>query len=140
MIRHGAKLLYAYSEASVPMVSIILRKSYGGAYIAMASQHLGADFVYAWPGAEIAVMGANGAANIIFAREIAGSSNPEEIRAAKIGRYKNKFSNPYIAAERGYIEGVIDPIDTRNVIIKALSLAENKAEMRPMRKHGNIPL
>ena len=140
VIRHGAKLLYAYSEASVPMVSIILRKSYGGAYIAMASQHLGADFVYAWPGAEIAVMGANGAANIIFAREITGSLNPEETRKAKIEEYKNKFSNPYIAAERGYIEGVIDPIDTRKVIIKALSVAEDKAEMRPKRKHGNIPL
>jgi methylmalonyl-CoA decarboxylase subunit alpha len=122
------------------MVSIILRKSYGGAYIAMASQHLGADFVYAWPGAEIAVMGANGAANIIFAKEIASSPNPEETRAAKIEEYKNKFSNPYIAAERGYIEDVIDPIDTRNVIVKALYLAENKTEMRPKRKHGNIPL
>ena len=140
VIRHGAKLLYAYSEASVPMVSIILRKSYGGAYIAMASQHLGADFVYAWPGAEIAVMGADGAANIIFAREIAGSPNPEEARTAKIEEYKNKFSNPYIAAERGYIEGVIDPMDTRKVIIKALSFSEDKAEMRPKKKHGNIPL
>lgn len=140
VIRHGAKLLYAYSEASVPMVSIILRKSYGGAYIAMASQHLGADFVYAWPGAEIAVMGANGAANIIFAREIAASANPEETRAVKIEEYKNKFSNPYIAAERGYIEGVIDPIDTRNVIIKAIFFAGNKSEIRPKKKHGNIPL
>jgi len=140
VIRHGAKLLYAYSEASVPMVSIILRKSYGGAYIAMASQHLGADFVYAWPSAEIAVMGANGAANIIFAKEITNSPNPEETRATKIEEYKNKFSNPYIAAERGYIEGVIDPIDTRKIIIKALSLAEDKVEMRPKKKHGNIPL
>lgn len=140
VIRHGAKLLYAYSEASVPMISIILRKSYGGAYIAMASQHLGADFVYAWPGAEIAVMGANGAANIIFAREIASSPNPEETRAAKIEEYKNKFSNPYIAAERGYIEGVIDPIDTRRIIIRALTLADDKAEIRPKKKHGNIPL
>ncbi len=140
VIRHGAKLLYAYSEATVPMVSIILRKSYGGAYIAMASQHLGADFVYAWPNAEIAVMGANGAANIIFAKEIASSPNPEETRKAKIQEYKDKFNNPYIAAERGYIEGIIDPKDTRDTIIKALRVAETKTEKRPVRKHGNIPL
>ena len=140
VIRHGAKLLYAYSEASVPMVSIILRKSYGGAYIAMASQHLGADFVYAWPTAEIAVMGAEGAANVIFAKEISASQDPEKTRNEKIQEYKDKFSNPYIAAGRGYIEDVIDPIDTRKIIIRSLELAATKKETRPHRKHGNIPL
>jgi len=140
VIRHGAKLLYAYSEASVPMVSIILRKSYGGAYIAMASQHLGADFVYAWPTAEIAVMGAEGAANVIFAKEISASQDPEKTRNEKIKEYKDKFSNPYIAAGRGYIEDVIDPIDTRKIILKSLDLACTKKETRPKRKHGNIPL
>ena len=140
VIRHGAKLLYAYSEAEVPMISIILRKSYGGAYIAMASQHLGADFVVAWPTAEIAVMGAEGAANIIFARDIKNSENPEETRLAKIKEYKDKFSNPYVAAERGYIEDVIDPIDTRKVIRKSLAMADEKTETRVPKKHGNIPL
>ena len=140
VIRHGAKLLYAYSEASVPMISIILRKSYGGAYIAMASQHLGADFVFAWPSAEIAVMGAEGAANIIFAREIKNSENPEETRQNKIDDYKNKFSNPYVAAERGYIEDVIDPVDTRKIIIKSLDMADEKTELRVPKRHGNIPL
>ena len=122
------------------MITIILRKSYGGAYIAMASQHLGADFVYAWPTAEIAVMGAQGAANIIFAREIKNSENPEETRKTKIAEYKEKFSNPYIAAERGYIEDIIDPADTRNVILHSLEIADTKVESRPLRKHGNIPL
>jgi methylmalonyl-CoA decarboxylase subunit alpha len=140
VIRHGAKLIYAYSEATVPMITIILRKSYGGAYIAMASQHLGADFVYAWPTAEIAVMGAQGAATIIFAREISGSENPEETRKKKIEEYKEKFSNPYVAASRGYIEDVIDPTETRTVIIKALGFASSKTETRPDKKHGNIPL
>lgn len=140
VIRHGAKLLYAYSEATVPMVSIILRKSYGGAYIAMASQHLGADFVYAWPNAEIAVMGADGAANIIFAKEISTSANPDETRKAKIKEYKDMFNNPYCAASRGYIEGVIDPIETRDVILKALDISLTKSVKRATRKHGNIPL
>ena len=140
VIRHGAKLLYAYSEAAVPMITIILRKSYGGAYIAMASQHLGADFVFAWPTAEIAVMGAEGAANIIFAREIKNSENQEETRQKKIKEYKDKFSNPYVAAQRGYIEDVIDPIDTRKIIIKSLEMADDKTEIRVPKKHGNIPL
>ncbi|MCF7792077.1 MAG: hypothetical protein K9M56_08780 [Victivallales bacterium] len=140
IIRHGAKMLYAYSEASVPLISIVLRKSYGGAYIAMASQHLGADFVFAWPSAEIAVMGAEGAANIIFAREIKKSDNPEQTRQEKINEYSDKFSNPYVAAERGYIEDVIDPIDTRKVIIKSINMAEEKTEQRIPKRHGNIPL
>jgi acetyl-CoA carboxylase carboxyltransferase component len=140
IIRHGAKLLYAYSEASVPKISLILRKSYGGAYIAMSSQHLGADFVFAWPTAEIAVMGPEGAANIIFAREIKNSDTPEETRQERIEEYKNRFANPYEAAARGYIEDVIDPIETRSKLLNALMMAENKAEAKPAKKHGNIPL
>lgn len=140
IIRHGAKLLYAYSEASVPKISLILRKSYGGAYIAMSSQHLGADFVFAWPTAEIAVMGPEGAANIIFAKEIKNSDNPEETRQERIEEYKNRFANPYEAAARGYIEGIIDPIETRSKLINALKISENKAEAKPAKKHGNIPL
>jgi acetyl-CoA carboxylase carboxyltransferase component len=140
IIRHGAKLLYAYSEASVPKISLILRKSYGGAYIAMSSQHLGADFVFAWPTAEIAVMGPEGAANIIFAREIKNSDTPEETRQERIEEYKDRFANPYEAAARGYIEDVIDPIETRSKLMNALMMAENKAEAKPAKKHGNIPL
>lgn len=140
IIRHGAKLLYAYSEATVPLITIILRKAYGGAYIAMGSQHLGADFVFAWPTAEIAVMGPEGAANIIFAKEIEKSQNPEETRKERIEEYKERFANPYEAASRGYIEDVIEPIQTRDKIIAALSTAFSKVEARPSKKHGNIPL
>jgi len=140
VIRHGAKLLYAYAEVASPMITVILRKSYGGAYIAMASQHLGADFVYAWPTSEIAVMGAEGAANVIFAREIKNSADPVKTRADKIAEYKEKFSNPYVAAQRGYIEDVIDPIDMRKILINSLNIAHNKVESRPVKKHGNIPL
>jgi acetyl-CoA carboxylase carboxyltransferase component len=140
IIRHGAKLLYAYSEASVPKLSIILRKSYGGAYIAMSSQHLGADFVYAWPTAEIAVMGPEGAANIIFAKDIKKSETPEITRKEKIDEYKNRFANPYEAAARGYIEDVIDPKETRYKLSYALNFASTKAESKPNKKHGNIPL
>jgi acetyl-CoA carboxylase carboxyltransferase component len=140
IIRHGAKLLYAYSEASVPKISVILRKSYGGAYIAMSSQHLGADFVFAWPTAEIAVMGPEGAANIIFAKDIKSSDNPELKRQEKIEEYKDRFANPYEAAARGYIEDIIDPIETRRKLMNALTMAENKAEAKPAKKHGNIPL
>ena len=134
VIRHGAKLLYAYSEASVPMVTIIVKKAYGGAYIAMASQHVGSDFVYAWPMAEIAVMGGDGAANIVFSRDIKKSENPEQTRQEKIAEYREKFFNPYVAAERGYIEDVIEPIDTRGVIIKSLEFAKGKKELRPEKK------
>lgn len=140
VIRHGAKLLYAYSEATVPMITVIMRKSYGGAYIAMASQHVGSDFVYAWPQSEIAVMGAQGAANVIFAKDIKNSENPEQTRADKIKEYEDEFSNPYKAAGRGYIENIIEPSDTRNTIINALFISEDKAEGRPNKKHGNIPL
>ncbi|HPP86482.1 MAG TPA: carboxyl transferase domain-containing protein [bacterium] len=140
IIRHGAKLLYAYSEATVPKINIIIRKAYGGAYIAMSSKHLGADFVYAWPTAEIAVMGPDGAANIIFKNEISASENPIEMRKQKIAEYTEKFANPYVAAARGYVDDVIEPKDTRNKIISALKIARSKREYRPTRKHGNIPL
>jgi len=137
VIRHGAKLLYAYSEATVPKITLILRKAYGGAYLAMCSRHLGADVVLAWPQAEIAVMGPEGAAAIIFRKEIAGS--PEQ-RQEKIEEYREKFANPYQAAQRGYIDQVINPKDTRPSLIAALTMAAHKQEARPQRKHGNIPL
>jgi len=140
IIRHGAKLLYAYSEATVPKITIILRKAYGGAYIAMGSKHLGADFVAAWPTAEIAVMGPDGAANIIFKKEIDASENPEETRKQKIEEYRQLFANPYVAASRGYIDAVIDPRETRSWIVKALEYSATKVESRPRKKHGNIPL
>lgn len=140
IIRHGAKLLYAYSEASVAKITTILRKAYGGAYIAMGSQHLGADLTFAWPEAEIAVMGPEGAANIIFKREIEGSSEPEKTREEKINQYKDLFANPYVAASRGYIESIIDPAETRIKIFRALETLETKVEGKPAKKHGNIPL
>lgn len=140
IIRHGAKLLYAFSEATVPKINIIVRKAYGGAYIAMNSKHLGADIVMAWPTAEIAVMGPDGAANIIFRKEIGESQNPIEFRKQKIQEYRNKFSNPYIAAARGYIDDVIEPATTRQRIASALDMLASKRETRPSKKHGNIPL
>ncbi len=140
IIRHGAKLLYAYSEATVPKINVILRKAYGGAYIAMSSKHLGADVVMAWPTAEIAVMGPDGAANIIFKKEIAESDNPIETRAQKIREYRDKFSSPYEAAKRGYIDDVIEPDSTRPRIIAALETLQSKRETRPAKKHGNLPL
>ncbi|RLF78765.1 methylmalonyl-CoA carboxyltransferase [Thermococci archaeon] len=140
IIRHGAKVLYAYAEATVPLVTIILRKAYGGAYLAMGSKHLGADFVYAWPTAEIAVMGPEGAANIIFRKEIAKAENPEEFRQQKIKEYRDKFANPYVAAGRGYIDDVIDPAETRGRIIMALEALSSKRVKLPPKKHGNIPL
>ncbi|AEH24274.1 methylmalonyl-coadecarboxylase, subunit alpha [Pyrococcus yayanosii CH1] len=140
IIRHGAKVLYAYAEATVPMVTVILRKAYGGAYLAMGSKHLGADFVFAWPTAEIAVMGPEGAANIIFRKEIAKAENPEEFRKQKIKEYREKFANPYVAAARGYIDDVIDPAETRAKIILALEALEGKRVKLPPKKHGNIPL
>ncbi|WP_170007587.1 acyl-CoA carboxylase subunit beta [Bacillus fonticola] len=140
IIRHGAKVLYAYSEATVPKITVILRKAYGGAYVALNSKSIGADLVYAWPNAEIAVMGPEGAANIIFAREIAGSANPEETRKQKIDEYREKFANPYVAASRGMVDDVIDPRETRQKLIQGLHMLEGKEEQRPYRKHGNIPL
>ncbi|MEH6944129.1 acyl-CoA carboxylase subunit beta [Bacillus sp. JJ722] len=140
IIRHGAKILYAYSEATVPKLTVILRKAYGGAYVALNSKSIGADIVFAWPNAEIAVMGSEGAANIIFAREIQNSENPEETRAKKIEEYRQKFANPYVAASQGMVDDVIDPRETRIKIIQALDMLRNKKETRPYKKHGNIPL
>lgn len=140
IIRHGAKILYAYSEATVPKITVILRKAYGGAYVALNSKSIGADLVFAWPNAEIAVMGPQGAANIIFAKEIQNSDNPEELRAQKIEEYRKKFANPYVAASMGMVDDVIDPRDTRMKLIQALDMLKNKKEERPKKKHGNIPL
>lgn len=140
VIRHGAKLLYAYSEATAPKITLIIRKSYGGAYIAMCSKHLGADMVYAWPSAEIAVMGPDGAANIIFKKDIDKAEDPKKMRAEKIEEYKKEFANPYRAAVRGYVDDVIEPEYTRSYLINALHLLVSKRETRLPRKHGNIPL
>ncbi len=140
IIRHGAKLLYAFAEATVSKINIIVRKAYGGAYIAMNSKHLGADMVFAWPTAEIAVMGPDGAANIIFKKEIGESTNPIEFRRQKIQEYRDKFSNPYVAAARGYVDDVIEPATTRQRIASALDMLASKRETRPSKKHGNIPL
>jgi len=140
IIRHGAKILYAYSEATVPKVTVILRKAYGGAYVALNSKSIGADLVYAWPNAEIAVMGPEGAANIIFTREINDSPNPEFTRSQKIAEYREKFANPYIAAAQGMVDDVIDPRETRIKLIQALEIMRDKKENRPAKKHGNMPL
>ncbi len=140
IIRHGAKMLYAYSEATVPKVTVIVRKAYGGAYIAMCSRHLGADMVYAWPMAEIAVMGPDGAANIIFKKDIEGAENPAAARAEKIQEYKDKFATPYIAASRGYVDDVIEPAATRQRLANAFEMLSSKRESRPSKKHGNLPV
>ncbi len=139
VIRHGAKVLYAYSEATVPKVTVILRKAYGGGYIAMNSRHLGADFMFAWPTAEIAVMGPEGAANIIFKKEIESAEDPEKMRALKVQEYKEKFANPYVAAAKGYIDSVIEPNDTRNILLHALEVSEGKDIQHPDKKHGIPP-
>jgi acetyl-CoA carboxylase carboxyltransferase component len=140
IIRHGAKLLYAYSEATVPKLTVILRKSYGGAYICMCSKHLGADMVLAWPGAEIAVMGPKGAVNVIFRKEIAGSEDPAEEAQKLEGEYIDKFANPRMAASMGYVDDVIEPGETANVVRQYLWSLSDKDVERPRRKHGNIPL
>lgn len=139
VIRHGAKVLYAYSEATVPKFTIILRKAYGGGYIAMCSHHLKADFVFAWPTAEIAVMGPEGAANIIFRNEIHSAENPDEMRKQKIKEYKEKFANPYVAAAYGYIDAVIEPDDTRNMIAQAIQISQHKQVETLPKKHGIPP-
>lgn len=140
IIRHGAKILYAYSEATVPKLTVILRKAYGGAYVALNSKSIGADLVFAWPNAEIAVMGPQGAANIIFAKEIQNSDNPEQTRQQKIDEYREKFANPYVAASQGMVDDVIDPRETRIKLIQSLEMLRTKKEDRPGKKHGNIPL
>jgi len=140
IIRHGAKVLFAYAEATVPKVSVIIRKAYGGAYIAMSSKSLRGDINYAWSTAEIAVMGPEGAVNIIYRDEIKKSANREETRQRLIQEYRDKFANPYVAAARGYIDDVIDPRETRPKLIKALQMLQNKEVSNPSKKHGNIPL
>ncbi|MDQ3879441.1 MAG: acyl-CoA carboxylase subunit beta, partial [Actinomycetota bacterium] len=140
IIRHGAKLLYAFSEATVPRMTVITRKAYGGAYVVMNSKHIRADISYAWPSAEIAVMGAEGAVNIIHRKEIAAADDHEAKRAELIKDYSDRFTNPYIAAERGYVDDVIEPQDTRRRLVKALEMLRSKREMIPQRKHGNVPL
>jgi acetyl-CoA carboxylase carboxyltransferase component len=144
IILHGAKLLYAFAEATVPKLTVITRKAYGGAYDVMSSKHIGADFNAAWPTAEVAVMGPDGAVNIVFRRELDASAqngvDPAERRAALVEEYKERFANPYIAAERGYVDAVIEPEETRPWLIRALEASLTKREPRPPRKHGNIPL
>ncbi len=140
IIRHGAKLLYAYAEATVPKLTVITRKAYGGAYDVMSSKHIRADFNFAWPTAEVAVMGPEGAVNIVFRRELDDARDAEARRAELIADYKERFANPYTAAERGYVDDVIEPRRTRPMLIDALTTALTKAEPRPKRKHGNIPL
>ena len=140
IIRHGAKLLWCYSEATVPKLLLVTRKDYGGAYIAMSSKHLGADMAFAWPTAEIAVMGAEGASNIIHRREINAADDPEAKRREKIKEYEDLFSNPYCAASRGYVDAVIVPSETRPRLIEALEIMCTKRELRPPKKHGNIPM
>ena len=139
VIRHGAKMLYAYSEATVPKITVILRKAYGGGYIAMNSRHLGADFMLAWPSAEIAVMGPEGAANIIFRKEIMEAEDEDAMRQQKVQEYIEKFANPYVAASKGYIDAVIEPSETRDMLLHALEVSKNKDDFRPAKKHGIPP-
>ena len=139
VIRHGAKILYAYSEATVPKITVIIRKAYGGGYIAMNSRHLRADFVFAWPMAEIAVMGPEGAANIVFRKEIAEAEDPDAMRQQKIQEYKDKFANPYVAASKGYIDEVIEPQETRKILLHALRISASKDVQGPSKKHGLPP-
>lgn len=140
IIRHGAKLLYAFAEATVPKITVITRKAYGGAYCVMASKHIRTDINFAYPTAEIAVMGSEGAVGVLFRKEIGEAENPEEYRANKVAEFTEKFANPYVAAERGYIDEVIEPSQTRPKLIRALSLLQNKRDTNPPKKHGNIPL
>ena len=140
IIRHGAKLAHAYAEATVPKINVILRKAYGGAFTAMSSKQLGTDIVMAWPTAEVAVMGPEGAANIIFRDDIANSSDPIAARAEKIQEYKNKLASPFVAASRGYIDDVIEPDSTRPRIIAALEMLISKRDSLPAKKHGNLPM
>jgi acetyl-CoA carboxylase carboxyltransferase component len=140
IIRHGAKLLYAFSEATVPKLTVITRKAYGGAYCVMCSKHIRADYNVAWPTAEIAVMGPEGAVNIVFRRDLEAAADPLARRAELVSDFTERFANPYIAAERGYIDDVIEPGHTRMQLIRALRVASRKERRRPPRRHGNIPL
>tara|TARA_B100001964_G_scaffold244038_1_gene323974 strand:- start:1402 stop:2379 length:978 start_codon:yes stop_codon:yes gene_type:complete len=140
IIKHGAKLLYAFAEATVPKLNVITRKAYGGAYCVMASKHIRTDVNFAYPTAEIAVMGPEGAVNVLFRRELAATDDPEALRAEKIASFRDRFANPYIAAERGWVDAIIRPRDTRRKLIKSLLALDTKAERNPPKKHGNIPL
>ena len=140
IIRHGSKLLYAYAEATVPKITVITRKAYGGAYVVMCSKHIGADFNVAWPTAEIAVMGPSAAVGLVFRRELAEAVDPEARRSELVDQYEDLFASPYQAASRGYIDDVISPRSTRPWLIKSLALARSKRVATPRRKHGNIPL
>ncbi|MGH2457579.1 MAG: carboxyl transferase domain-containing protein, partial [Chloroflexota bacterium] len=140
IIRHGAKLLYAYAEATVPKVTVITRKAYGGAYCVMNSKHIRGDLVYAWPTAEIAVMDGPGAVDVVMKREIQQSPDPEATRQRLIAEYRQRFANPYIAASRGFIDDVIEPRETRPRIIAGLELLKNKRDTNPPKKHANMPL
>jgi propionyl-CoA carboxylase beta chain len=140
IIRHGAKLLYAFAEATVPKVTVITRKAYGGAYCVMSSKHIRTDVNLAWPGAEIAVMGPEGAVNILYKREIEKAADPVAARAERIAEFREKFANPYVAAARGFVDEVIRPRQTRAKLIAALARLETKRDRNPPKKHGNIPL
>ena len=140
IIRHGAKLLFAFAEATVPKVTVITRKAYGGAYCVMSSKHIRTDANYAWPSAEIAVMGPEGAVNILYKRELETDSDPAALRARKVAEFREKFANPYVAASRGFIDEVIRPRQTRPKVIAALTALETKRDKNPPKKHGNIPL
>jgi acetyl-CoA carboxylase carboxyltransferase component len=140
IIRHGAKLLYAYCAATVPRIQVIVRKAYGGAYIVMDSESIGADLSFAWPTNEIAVMGADGAANVIFRREIAAAADPAAARAEKIAAYKDALMHPYYAVERGLVHDVIDPAETRSTVARSLAMLRAKRASVPARKHGNPPI
>ena len=140
IIRHGAKMLFAYASCTVPKITVILRKAYGGSYLAMCSQEMGADFVFAWPTAEIAVMGAEGAVNLLYRKELAEAPDRRAKAAELAAQYRAKFASPYLSAARGYITDVIDPAETRSILALALRKMLNKRELRPAKKHGNIPL
>jgi len=140
VILNGAKLLYAYCEATIPKITIITRKAYGGAYCVMSSKHIRGDINYAWPTAEVAVMGASGAVGVLHGRTAASMDDPQEFLDEKVAEYQDKFSNPYVAAGRGYIDDIIEPAETRIRIINALNATQDKRDTNPMKKHGNIPL
>ena len=140
IIKHGAKLLFAFAEATVPKVTVITRKAYGGAYCVMSSKHIRTDFNYAWPTAEIAVMGPDGAVNILYKRELDAAADPAALRAEKVAEFREKLASPYIAAGRGFVDEVIHPRETRRKLIAALRNLENKRDKNPPKKHGNIPL
>ncbi len=140
IIKHGAKLLFAFAEATVPKITVITRKAYGGAYCVMASKHIRTDVNYAWPTAEIAVMGPEGAVDIVYKRELDAAGNREQLRREKIDEFRDRFANPYVAADRGFVDAVIQPRETRKKLIQALAMLETKRDKNPPKKHGNIPL